>query len=267
MKKILTIFNGAHNPMHVIRFSMEAAKENGYSIQAVFLDEESSTFDGYPFPNDLSLTEEQVTTETVEEEKARLLANNVRFVEDECAIAGVPCIIERGVSFKGLIAHSETAGFIALDSRAEFEHFDLEDVLIDAHCPVYLVADTAQKIKHVIFAFDGSEMSMYAIQEFTALFPKMNGVKSYLVSVNTEMESEHEAFIKNLPAAQANNMTVHHLEGAEKEVFIDFLRQYPDDAVVIMGAFSRSALSRMFHKSLATIVLNETRLSLFIAHR
>ena len=154
MRKISIVFNGVHNPMHVIRFSILTAKENGYSIQGIFLNDEPSNFDGYPFPNDLSLTEETVTSETVEEETKRLLSSNIRFVEDECAGAGVPCSIERGASFNNLIEHSKTASFIALDTRVDFEHFDLTDVLTDAHCPVYLIADTAQKTAHLIFAFD-----------------------------------------------------------------------------------------------------------------
>lgn len=268
MKKIMVVFNGIHTPTHVLQFAINAATQNQYSIQGIFLDDEPSSNQGYPFPNDLYLTEEKVTSETIAEENEKILAGNIRFLEDECAIAGVPCSVEKKISFKSLIDHTSTADLLALDTKADFERFKLTNILTDAHCPVCLVAITAPEVEYIIFAFDGSERSRYAIRKFAELFPNVPAAKTYLVSVNAGMEGvEHKEFINGWLAKHFQNLNIKQLEGDEREVFIDFIRQYPDNALVVMGAFGRSALSRMFHPSLANNVLSDTRLSLFVAHK
>jgi len=266
MKKLLVVFNGIHIPMQVFQFAIDTAKKNEYSIEALFLHEERSEHTGYAFPNDMALTEETVTSETVEEEKDGLLADNIHFVEHECGIAEVSCNIQQQITFKEMILISESADLLLLDTKAEFEHFTLNDVCADARCPVVLIAETAAKPQQVFFAFDGSAGSEYAIRKFHSLFPHLTDAPTHLVSVDTD-NKQHGAFVNEWLSAEYPNLSMHALVGNEKETLIDFLRQYPDDALVVMGAFGRSALSRLFHPSMANAVLNDTRLSLFLAHK
>ncbi|MEJ7913979.1 MAG: universal stress protein [Chitinophagaceae bacterium] len=221
---------------------------------------------GYPFPNDLALTAEIVTSETPEEEEEKLLVNNIQFIEHECDIADVPCSIQQRITFKELVQISASADLLLVDTKAEFEHFALNDIFTDVECPVCSVAATAGKPKHVIFAFDGSEGSQYAIRKFADLFPNLPEAETHLVSVDTD-NNKYSEFINDWLPSRYSAVSMHVLSGNEKEELVNFLRQYPDDALVVMGAFGRSALSRLFHPSLATAVLNDTRLSLFLAHK
>ncbi len=268
MKTILLVFGGIHNPTHVLEFAITAAKQNQYNIHGIFLDDEPPAIEGdYLFPNDLSLAEEGVTPEAVNEQNEKIVAEIIRYFEDECALAGITCSVEKKVSFKGLIKHSSNASFLAIDAKANFEKFALPDILTDVHCPVCIVAATAPKIEHLIFAFDGSKASQYAIKKFIEFFPSVDTTKIYLISVNSDSEVvTHKEFINDCVVKHFPTLTIKLLEGNLKETFINFLRQYPDNALVVMGAYSRSSLSRMFHSSLANTVLSDTRLSLFIAH-
>jgi len=36
---------------------------------------------------------------------------------------------------------------------------------------------------------------------------------------------------------------------------------------VVMGAFGRSAISRLFHRSLSNVILEDTKVSLFTTHK
>jgi nucleotide-binding universal stress UspA family protein len=267
MKKILVVFSGTGNPTHVLHFALAAARQNGYILQGIFLDELPSARESYPFPNDLALTEEEVTAESIEQENEELLADYTRYMEDECRLAGVPYSIEKKVPVKKLDEYMAAAHLIALDTRADFENTSLIHILTHAHCPVCLVAITAPKVETIIFAFDGSEGSKYAIRKFTELFPHLGGVKIYLVSVNAGEEIiENKEFVNEWVGRHFQNVTIHPLEGNEKEVFVDFLQQFPDNALVVMGAFGRSALSRLIHPSFAGRVLHKSRASLFLAH-
>jgi len=265
MKKLMLVLNGMHIPMHVLQFAMDTAKKNGYGIEALFLHEEQSQDLGYPFPNDLALTAETVTSETLAEEQQKLLADNIQFIEHECSIANVPCSIQQRVTLRELVQISASADLLLVDTKATFQNFELNDLFTDAECPVCSVAETAAQLKHIVFAFDGSEGSQYAIRKFAALFPNLPEADVHLVSVDTD-NGKHTEFINDWLTPQYSSLSMHLLSGNEKDALIDFLRQYPDDALVVMGAFGRSALSRLFHPSLATAVLINTRLSLFLAH-
>ncbi len=265
MEKLLVVLNGMHIPMHVLQFAMDTAKKNKYCIEALFLHEEQSHDLGYPFPNDLALTAETVTSETLAEEQEKLLADNIQFVEHECSIVNVPCTIQQRVTLRELVQISASADLLLVDTKAVFQNFELNDLFTDVECPVCSVAATAAKPRHIVFAFDGSEGSKYAIRKFADLFPDLPEADMHLVSVDTD-NNKHGEFINDWLTPRYKSLSTHLLSGNEKEALVDFLRQYPDDALVVMGAFGRSALSRLFHPSLATAVLNNTRLSLFLAH-
>jgi nucleotide-binding universal stress UspA family protein len=76
---------------------------------------------------------------------------------------------------------------------------------------------------------------------------------------------EHKEFINQTLPEHFPNYYLKLLRGKVKEEMDNFVQQYPR-ALVVMGAFGRSALSRLFHPSLAKEVLDETRASVFIAH-
>ncbi len=62
MKKILVVFNGINAPWHILRFAVNIAKKNGSLVHGFFLmDREIKD----PYPNDLALTETDVTRGTV----------------------------------------------------------------------------------------------------------------------------------------------------------------------------------------------------------
>src|SRR5687768_12222594 len=109
MKKILVVFNGINAPWHILRFATHIAKTKGSMVYGIFLmDREIKQ----PFPNDLALTETDVTRGTLSEEDAILESHNISMFENICKMSGVGCQIEKNVLLEELIEQSSQADLI-----------------------------------------------------------------------------------------------------------------------------------------------------------
>jgi nucleotide-binding universal stress UspA family protein len=56
------------------------------------------------------------------------------------------------------------------------------------------------------------------------------------------------------------------LPGEPAEVLPAFANKFTDSAFVVMGAYGRGGLSRMFRQSMANSLLQKTGASLFLTH-
>src|SRR5688572_7413137 len=126
MKKILVVFNGINAPWHILRFATNIAKTSGSLIYGIFLiDREIKN----PYPNDMDLTEVDVTRGSVSEEDAILESHNISMFENICKISGVDCQIEKDFLLEELIEQSRQADLIITDTTPDFQEYSLDDIL------------------------------------------------------------------------------------------------------------------------------------------
>lgn len=265
MKKLVVLNNNLHNTSHVLEFAIDQAKRYDYEIEGLFLDLED-TSSSYPFPNDLPLTEVDVTSGSPEEENEKIIQEYIDYFHNECQQAGVRCRATR-LNEETFLEVAATADAFLMDARHQ-QHTDRPDALFSRlSCPVVAVSESSVKIDNVLFGFDGSEDSEYAVRKYIDLFPEAGSKKFHLVTVNKELELlEDRVFINDFLEKKFPGISLHHLEGDQSSVFIEFVRQFPENSLVVMGAYGRSALSRFFRPSLAEKVFQETRASVFLAH-
>jgi nucleotide-binding universal stress UspA family protein len=57
------------------------------------------------------------------------------------------------------------------------------------------------------------------------------------------------------------------LNGDPEQTMIDFLSKQGEHAMVVMGAYGRSAISRLFQQSFSNRVIQELKLPVFITHQ
>lgn len=259
MKKVLVVFTSAI-PTYVQKFAIDMAKEHAWLLHGIFLDNAASPI-LYLSPGDIA---PEVTNM---QENEKLVDDNMQTFSFNCQTAGVLCEKEKNTTLEQLIKYSSSAEAIITDAHITFFQFSLTTILTDAHCPVCLVSEAASAIKHVILTYDGSNSSKYAIEQFMIVFPKLSELPTYLVSINPELEVlEHKEFINQILPDYFPNYTLKLLEGNVKKELDKFVQQYPDNTIVVLGAFGRTAISRLFHPSLAKEILNETKATVFIAH-
>ena len=264
MKKILVVFNGINAPWHILRFATNIAKINGSLVYGIFLlDREIKN----PYPNDMELTETDVTRGSVSEEDAILESHNITMFENICKISGVNCLIEKNVFLEELIEQSSQADLVIVDTTPDFQEYSLNDILKDAHCPVCLVSINTPVVEKIILLYNASASSKFAIEKFNDLFPNWTHLPTTLLSINPPEKLEKDDFLNNwLPQhfTQLNNVDLH---GNEKKELVNFLNKDANNVLVVMGAFGRNVISRFFHHSLSNVILNETRVSLFTTHK
>lgn len=270
MKKILVILNGTLTPQHVVNSAINIANTTSSLLHTVFMNYALDLAESdYPFPNDLSLTRNSVTGKTFAEENAALLKSNIRLFEDECQTAKVDFYIEpdREISLGKLIEYSAFSDFILADANENFGQYHIADLLVDAHCPVYLVSKDVEKIENIILTYDGSLSSMYAIKIYTYLFPELRNLPTYLVHIASEKSDElpQEKNIKSWLPRHYSNVQIKILRGDVRDELVNYTKSIPN-SLAVMGSFGRSAMSRFFHKSLANRVIEDGKSSLFITH-
>ena len=265
MKKIIVLINGISAPWHIITFSLNIAKQNNAEVYALFIKNERRNF---PYPSDMESTETNLSGEKEKVENEDLEEKNIEVFKSLCNDEKVKCHFEKDISLKQLVDASSGADIIVADSHDDFQRYSIKDILAEVKCPVCLISVNATEIKKTILLYDGSEDALYAITAYSRLFPKLCEEKSYLLTINPKEKvkmADRKAIMRKLEK-KFSNLEMVSLSGNLSNKLIEFLDEHTENTIVVMGAYGRSAISRLFNPSLSNVVLEQTRTSLFIAH-
>jgi nucleotide-binding universal stress UspA family protein len=265
MKKIIVLFNGINAPWHITTFALNIAKHNNAEVHAMFLKDETNE---YPFPSDISSVQKALSPNNEEVDNDKLQEKNVQLFKTFCEDEKVKCSFEMNISLKKLVDLSSGADCLVADSQDDFRRYSLKDIMAEVKCPMCLISVNATKIKVGILLYDGSEDALLAIKTYSNLFPKLCKKKTYLVTINEKIKikkKQRESVAQKLEK-RFSDLEIVSLEGNLEKKLIEFLDDHTEDTMVVMGAYGRSAISLLFEPSLANVVLNQSRTSLFIAH-
>jgi hypothetical protein len=272
MKKILVIFNGLHVSNYMVPAALKVAQSTNSFLHAIFLSQDPHQLEySYFFPNDLTLTENYLTGKSIADEDKEMIANNIRYFEDECRLMHVPFLVDAryNYSLNELIAYSDFFDLILVDAKVHFYEYLLSDLLADAHCPVLLTTSEMESISRIVFAYDGSPSSMYAIKMFTYLFPEWKDMPANLVHIASKENSTlpNETPVASWLTSHYANLKTQVIQGNVQAALLQYLKPASKETLLVMGAFGRNAVSRMFHKSLSQAVINQTDAAVFITHK
>ena len=265
MKKIIVLFNGINAPWHITTFAINIAKQNDAEIHALFLKDETL---GYIFPSDIASVQQELSPKKEKADDDTLEEQNIHLFKTFCDEEKVKCSFEKEVSLKKLIDLSSGADCIVTDSRDDFRKYSLKDILAELKCPVCLISANATKIKTSILLYDGSDDAFLAIKTYANLFPKFCKKKTYLVTINEKekRKKKHRSAVSQKLEKRFSDLEIISLTGKLEKKVLEFLDEHTENAMVVMGAYGRSAISLLFKPSLSNVVLSQTRTSLFIAH-
>ena len=196
---------------------------------------------------------------------------------EECRKRGIKSEVfsDKGSPFEEVIYESRFADLLVLAPDLSFAG-DLHDlpssfvrrVLSQSECPVVLAPDTFDRVEEIVFCYDGSESSLFAIKQFTYLFPQFKNLKTSVLEIrDSDFSNKDEGHTKTLSWLRAHydKVDFKFLQGDVKdELLIYFLNR--SDYFIVMGAFGRNMLSNLFRKSSSEILIKTIDLPLFIAH-
>lgn len=202
---------------------------------------------------------------------------HVKTFKEGCERRGVNCHIhrDRGIPVTEVVTESRFADLIVIDPAISFgdqrENIPtsfVQDVLKGAECPVIIAPDAFEGIDRVIFTFDHSRSSVFAIKEFTHLFPEMHDRKTVILSVtapgNNMMEDKYK--LKEWLRAHYEDIDLVVLEDKNLRAGLLEYLLAQKNAFIVMGAFGRGQLSSYFVPSHATPVVRLVSQPVFIAH-
>jgi len=196
--------------------------------------------------------------------------NIQRFIE-ACYARDIPYDILRestGV-LKYILQESRYADLLILDMasyKAAFPSYFAEDLLRNAECPVLVMPLAFEGIEELVFTYDGTLSSVYAVKQFTYLFPQMCNYKTAVVCINPEQvaEADWNKFREWMFASYAR-VEFLYAEGNVDDELVELLHKR-DHPFIIMGAYGRGIVSGFLRPSHANLVIQLTSEALFIAH-
>jgi hypothetical protein len=143
----------------------------------------------------------------------------------------------------------------------------VKEILSASECPVILAPYSFEGISEIAFPYDGSEASVFAIKQFTHLFPEFNTKPISLIQVdyNKGQPIKENEKITALLRSHYNEVNFVHLVGnAGNELFNYLLGK--EEMFVVMGAFGRNPTFNIFRRSTAELSLETINLPFFISH-
>jgi nucleotide-binding universal stress UspA family protein len=121
----------------------------------------------------------------------------------------------------------------------------------------------------VFLCYDGSPSSVYAAKMFSYIFPNLEDMKTTIVTVNNK-PSNHikEAYnFKDLLRTHFGEVEYQILHGQAETELVTFLQAHGENSIVVMGAYGRTSLSRLFHQSISNKIIQEVNVPVFITHQ
>lgn len=143
-----------------------------------------------------------------------------------------------------------------------------EYILKKSECPVIVAPISSNPIDEVVFAYDGSASSVFAAKEFTRVFPQFEDKRVTFLEVKVDDSSAiaNQQKITDYLKMHYSSIGYRVLHGNPgDELFSYFLEK--KNTFLVLGAFGRSPISSLVHRSSASLLLKTTTLPLFIAHR
>ena len=278
MKNILLPVNSIKHEMNEIDFACYIANLSHSKLTGVFMEDIPEpqipilkTALGFPY------VETIIARDIPEnEEKMKSCSQNIHVFKEACLNRGVSCDIHQDlfVPVKEVIAESRFADLIIVNAETSFESKPeniptrfVKDVLARSECPVVIAPLSFDSIDEILFTYNGSPSSVFAINQFAYLFPELENKKVTLLEVQEKDRqfSEDQDRINDLISRHYSSIHLQVLKGKARDELFGYLLG-KKNTFVIMGAFGRSLLSDLIRPSAGEFVTKVINLPIFIAH-
>jgi nucleotide-binding universal stress UspA family protein len=275
--KILAAFDGTKYSEGASNYAIEIARATHSLLVGVFIQDMRYINFTYAYAWDQPFVDFKSIESSQKEEKEKIDLN-IKLFRRACEDKGVhyKVHLDKGVPLQELLNESAFSDVIIIDSHTSFFTLGdknpspfLKDFLADSHCPVLIVPHEYTFFDKVFLCYDGTPSSAYAAKMFTYLFPGFEDMKTTVITANTN-PSNHikDAFnFKDLVRAHYGEADYEVLHGDAEAALIKYLQTKGGNSIVVMGAYGRTSLSRLFHQSLSNRVIQEVNVPVFITHQ
>jgi hypothetical protein len=208
--------------------------------------------------------------------KVQLIEKNIALFNDGCAAREVNCNLhhDRGIPETELLSESRFADVLVvppeLSFRKKFEGIPSEfikDLLKKVECPVVLAPEGFDGIDEIIFTYNGSSQSVFAMKQFTYLFPGLHDKKVTVIQVNDrgEWQDPDKYKMKEWLKQHYDTFSFQALKGDTDITLFDYVFK-KKNFFLVMGAYGRNTVSLFFKHSPADLLIKKITQPIFIAH-
>ncbi|MDP4261271.1 MAG: universal stress protein [Bacteroidota bacterium] len=208
--------------------------------------------------------------------KKKTIEQNITLFKDACETrsTGYALHRDRGVPAREIIRESRFADVLVIDAATSFnKRYEgsptefVKDILKDAECPVIIAPESFDSIDEIVFAYNGSQSSVFAVKQFTYLFPRLNNKKVTIIQVNEkgEWNDEDKYNFKEWLKDHYTSINFEVLKGDTDSEMLAYLLKRKN-VFVVMGAYGRSAVSKFFKHSRADVLIKTISQPIFISH-
>lgn len=276
MKKVIIALDGEHFPKGAFEFASFINTQNEILLAGVFLSPvDYSRLMAYTGAGEgMAIMPEWL----MKNDDEAIINKNIQLFEDACIAERLHYRVHKDndlMALSSLVEETRFADILLVSSELFFKNvgpsqpnYYLEEVLKRSECPVMLVPENFKEPQQVVLSYDSGESATFAIKQFAYLFPELGKKETILVSMSDGIAEDLPEYemITELLTHHYPDLKIENLPGKGKQQFVEWLNRQPE-SFVVMGAFSRSALSTLFKKSFATNVIHDIKMPLFISHK
>lgn len=179
-----------------------------------------------------------------------------------------------GLPAQQMISESRFADIIVTGAETSFnKHYEgcpttfVRDLLKKAECPVIIAPENFEGVDEIIFTYNGTSSAMFAMKQFTYLFPELYNKNVHIVQINEtgQWPAHDRSQLKIWLKQHYINFTFEAIKGeAGAELFSYILNR--KNIFLVMGAYGRNFLSQFFYPSQADHLIQIVTQPIFIAH-
>lgn len=277
MKKISAAFDGLKFSDGTMRYAIKMATESKSLLSGVFLDD--ILYHSYSIP-DLARKHEASSDniKKLDQKDKDLRLQGAACFEANCDKAHIKYVIHHDKSFAvdELVKESIYSDLLVIGADETLSRFTegqpatfVTEILANIKCPVLVVPRKYKEIEKVILLFDGKPSSVFAIKMFSCMMPWMRNLETELIAVTDPDDGTKfpdEMLIKEFISCHYHNVTYTLLHGDPVMEIENYLRRVSKNILVVLGAYGRGPVSRLFKVSMADHLIRELGEPVFIAH-
>lgn len=272
MKKIVLIFDGANFSDAAFDFAYHMNSIEPILLTGVFLSSRDyATAFQYGFGGALVFTDwglgeddEQIAEKSIKRFESLCLNNGIDFRIHNGLGAYALTEINKESRFADLVIISSDLFYKNVGGEQPNEY--MRSVLRDTECPIILVPEEKfQFPSSIILTYDGTEASVYAIKQYSYLFPEWRQKNTTLIYLGNDSIPD-QVYIEELALRHFKNLTLFKIGTNTKNEFMTWLASQKNP-LLIAGAFGRSGLSEFFRRSFISDIIMNYKTPVFIAHK
>ena len=226
MKKVLLVFDGNHFSEGAFKMANFLNEQEAILVTGVFLQPiDYRDLVGY---NSMGATSPISVTPYPNDESA--ITKNMAIFEERCQHAGMEFRSHRDTdmfALQELQRESRFADIMILSLEMFYENINkdqpneyLKKILRQTECPILLVPEKYSLPSKILLAYDGKPDAVFAIKQFTYLFPQFYNWDTKLITLEEDGdEFPHQDLMEELAAKHFANLTLEMISDENKKIF------------------------------------------------